>query len=108
MDHQIDTLLDEQRRFPPDESFARTAQATADTYRAAAADRLQFWSDRAAELEWFTPPQTVLEWNPPHAKWFAGGELNVSVNCLDRHARGARRDQPALLWEGEPGDRRVL
>ncbi|MES1167232.1 MAG: acetate--CoA ligase, partial [Pseudomonadota bacterium] len=108
MTQQLDTLLSEERRFPPSQAFAAEAVATAATYAEAAADRLRFWADRAAELEWFTPWTTVLEWSPPHAKWFTGGTLNVAVNCLDRHVRGAKRNQAALIWEGEPGDRRVL
>ena len=60
------------------------------------------------ELEWFTPWTKVLDWQPPHAKWFVGGTLNVSVNCVDRHVRGPRRNKAALIWEGEPGDRRTL
>ena len=108
MTEQIDTLLTESRRFPPTAAITANAQATAATYAAAAADRLQFWADRAAELEWFTPWTSVLEWDLPHAKWFSGGTLNVSVNCLDRHVRSAKRNQAALIWEGEPGDRRVL
>ena len=108
MNQQIDTLLSETRRFPPSAAFAGTAQATAATYAKAAADRLGFWAERAAELDWFTPWRSVLEWDPPHAKWFDGGTLNASFNCLDRHVRGAKRNQAALIWEGEPGDRRVL
>src|ERR1041384_3704895 len=108
MTEQLDTLLDEARRFPPPAEFAKTAVATAATYAAARADRLKFWADRAAELEWSTPWKTVLEWDPPHAKWFVGGKLNASVNCLDRHLRGPRRNKAAIIWEGEPGDRRVL
>ena len=108
MSQQLDTLLNEERRFPPAPAFAARAHGTAATYAAAKADRLQFWAERAAELEWFTPWRTVLEWDLPHARWFTGGTLNASVNCLDRHVRGAKRNQAALLWEGEPGDRRVL
>ncbi len=62
----------------------------------------------AKRLEWARPWDQVLDWQLPHAKWFVGGQLNVSVNCLDRHLRGARRNQAALIWEGEPGDVRVL
>src|SRR2546430_3367058 len=62
----------------------------------------------AGELEWSRPWDRVLDWQPPHAKWFVGGTLNASVNCLDRHVRGARRNKAALVWEGEPGDRRTL
>jgi acetyl-CoA synthetase len=108
MTDQLDTLLNEARRFPPSAEFAARALATATTYAEARADRLGFWAARAAELEWSAPWQTVLDWKPPHAKWFSGGMLNASVNCLDRHVRGAKRNQAALLWEGEPGDRRTL
>ncbi|HSM61616.1 MAG TPA: AMP-binding protein, partial [Longimicrobiales bacterium] len=75
-------------------------------YERAAADREAFWADWARELDWFRPWDTVLDWSPPHARWFVGGTLNVSHNCLDRHASSARRDKTALLWEGEPGDAR--
>lgn len=108
MTNQLDTLLDEARRFPPPEAFSRTALATPELYAAARADRLGFWAERARELDWFAPWQSVLEWDPPHAKWFTGGRLNASFNCLDRHVATPRRNQAALLWEGEPGDRRVL
>jgi acetyl-CoA synthetase len=108
MADQLDTLLTEERHFPPSAAFAAAAQATRRTYQEAAADRLDFWAQRATELEWFTPWRQVLDWQPPHAKWFSGGTLNASVNCLDRHVRGAKRNQAALIWEGEPGDRRVL
>ena len=92
MTDQIETLLNETRRFPPDPAFAARAQATAATYAEAATDRLAFWAARAAELEWFTPWHTVLDWQLPHARWFSGGTLNASVNCLDRHIRGAKRN----------------
>jgi acetyl-CoA synthetase len=108
MTDQLDTLLTEERRFPPPPAFAAEAQATAATYAAARTDRIGFWATQAAELEWFTPWHTVLDWNPPHARWFLGGQLNASVSCLDRHLTGSKRDQAALIWEGEPGDRRVL
>jgi len=108
MTDQLSTLLNEQRRFPPPEAFARQANATVEIYRAAAVDRERFWADQARTLEWITPWNRVLEWNPPHAKWFVGGKLNVSTNCVDRHLRGPRRNKAAIVWEGEPGDRRVL
>jgi acetyl-CoA synthetase len=108
MTEQLDTLLQEQRRFPPAPDFAKQANATPELHRKAAADREQFWADEAKTLEWSTPWSTVLEWKLPHAKWFTGGKLNVSVNCLDRHVRTARRNKAAIIWEGEPGDRRVL
>ena len=59
-------------------------------------------------MEWSQPWEKVLEWKPPHAKWFLGGKLNVSVNCVDRHLSGPRRDKRAIVWEGEPGDQRTL
>ncbi len=108
MTDQLDTLLSEQRRFPPPPGFAAQATATAALYERAKADRLRFWEDEARTLEWMTPWSRVLEWSLPHARWFVGGKLNVSVNCLDRHLAGPRRNKAALIWEGEPGDRRTL
>ena len=100
---RIETLLDEQRRFPPPESF--TAQAhvpNAGPYDRARRDPEGYWADWAKQLEWSRPWDTVLEWKPPHAKWFVGGKLNASVNCLDRHVRAGRGGRVALIWEGEP------
>ncbi len=108
MTSQIDTLLDETRRFPPTKEFAAQANATEATYRAAAKDREAFWATEAGRLDWIEPWHTVLEWNLPHAKWFVGGKLNVSSNCLDRHVSGGRADKAAIIWEGEPGDTRTL
>ena len=71
-------------------------------------DRLEFWEEQARRSTGSTPWESVLEWTPPHAKWFVGGQLNVSANCLDRHLGSARRNKAAIIWEGEPGDRRVL
>ena len=105
----IDALLNETRVFPPTAEWKSKARVTdPDIYARAAKDPAKFWADFASELEWMTPWTKVLEWNSPHAKWFLGGTLNVSVNCLDRHVRTARRNQAALIWEGEPGDRRTL
>ena len=105
----IDALLNETRVFPPTEEWKSKARVTdPDVYARAAKDPETFWADFASELEWMTPWTRVLEWKSPHAKWFLGGTLNVSVNCLDRHVRTARRNQAALIWEGEPGDRRTL
>jgi acetyl-CoA synthetase len=108
MTDQLATLLSEQRRFPPSAEFVARAVATPELYHRAKADRLAFWEAEARTLEWMTPWSRVLEWTPPHAKWFVGGKLNVSVNCLDRHLTGPRRNKAALIWEGEPGDRRTL
>jgi acetyl-CoA synthetase len=77
-------------------------------YAEAERDPEAFWARFAEELEWIKPWDQVLDWQPPHARWFVGGKLNASVNCLDRHVRGPRRNKAALIWEGEPGDRRTL
>ena len=108
MADQLDTLLSEQRRFPPSAEFTAAANGKAELYRAAERDREGFWAEQALALQWIRPWDRVLEWTPPHAKWFVGGKLNVSANCLDRHLDGPTRNKAALIWEGEPGDRRVL
>jgi acetyl-CoA synthetase len=106
---EINALLDEQRVFPPSKHWREHALVTdPDVYARAARDPEAFWAGFAAELEWIEPWTTVLEWQPPHAKWFVGGKINASVNCLDRHLRSARRNKAAIVWEGEPGDRRTL
>jgi acetyl-CoA synthetase len=106
---EIDALLKEDRTFPPSDAWKRDAIANdPGVYERAAADPEAFWAGFARELEWSRPWTRVLEWTPPHAKWFVGGQLNVSVNCLDRHVRGPRRNKAAFVWEGEPGDRRTL
>ncbi len=108
MTDQLSSHLQEERRFPPSAAFAATAVATSATYQDAATDRLAFWAEQAAQLEWSRPWDRVLDWEPPHARWFSGGQLNAAVNCVDRHIRGAGRNRAALIWEGEPGDRRTL
>ena len=95
MSDQIDTLLSEQRRFPPPPEFAAAAQAGPGIYADAARDRLAFWEEQARALEWMRPWDTVLAWDLPHARWFDGGRLNASVNCLDRHLAGPRRNKAA-------------
>jgi acetyl-CoA synthetase len=106
---EIDALLKEDRRFPPSAAWRRDAIANdPDVYRRAGADPEAFWSEFARELDWIKPWSRVLEWNAPYAKWFVGGKLNISANCIDRHVRSARRNKAALIWEGEPGDRRTL
>jgi len=101
----LDVLLTETRRFPPPEHFGEGAVVSDRApYESAATDRLAFWESWAEKLDWFERWHTVLEWDPPHAKWFVGGKLNVSHNCLDRHLTGPRRNKTALIWEGEPGD----
>ena len=106
---EIDALLDEQRRFAPSAEWQRQARANdPGVYARAAADPEAFWAGFASELEWMRPWDRVLDWQPPHAQWFVGGQLNASVNCLDRHIRTSRRNKAAFIWEGEPGDRRTL
>ncbi|MEK7387136.1 MAG: AMP-binding protein [candidate division NC10 bacterium] len=77
-------------------------------YAEARKNPVKFWEERARELHWFKPWRKALEWKPPYAKWFVGGKINVAYNCLDRHVTGPRRTKAALIWEGEPGDSRVL
>ena len=106
---EIDALQKEHRRFPPTPEFQRTAVVTdPGIYSHADRDPEAFWAGFARELEWIEPWTEVLRWKPPYAEWFVGGKLNASVNCLDRHVRTARRNKAALVWEGEPGDRRTL
>ncbi|CAA9544063.1 MAG: Acetyl-CoA synthetase [uncultured Thermomicrobiales bacterium] len=107
-EYTIEALASEERTFPPPPGFA--AQAVANDrgiYARAEADLEGFWAEEAARLDWFTPWDRVLDWNPPDARWFDGGELNVSYNCLDRHVAAGRGDKVAFYWEGEPGDQRV-
>jgi acetyl-CoA synthetase len=106
---EINALLDEDRVFPPPADWQTHARVTdPEIYARAAADPEGFWSRFAIALEWMEPWRQVLDWQPPHAKWFVGGKLNVSANCVDRHARSAHRNRAAIIWEGEPGDRRTL
>jgi acetyl-CoA synthetase len=109
-DAEISALLHEDRTFEPSPAFrARAHVHDAAVYEQAQRDPESFWATFASELEWTRTWSKVLDWSdPPHAKWFVGGQLNVSVNCVDRHIRGARRNKAALIWEGEPGDRRTL
>ena len=105
---EIDDLLQEDRTFAPSPAFRAAANVRDETiYAEAARDPEAFWATFASELEWSRPWDAVLDWQPPHAKWFVGGRLNVSVNCIDRHVRGGRRNKAALIWEGEPGERRT-
>lgn len=111
---QIDSVMIEDRLFPPSEEFAsKSAIGSMADYQAlydeAKADPEAFWDKLAqAELHWFKPYDKVLEWNSPDAKWFVGGKTNVSYNCLDAHLTTARRNKAAIIWEGEPGDTRTL
>jgi acetyl-CoA synthetase len=110
LDPELSALLHEDRVFePPTEFNANAIVKDAAVYKEAERDPEAFWAKFASELEWSRTWTRVLDWSdPPHAKWFVGGQLNVSVNCVDRHVRTARRNKAAIIWEGEPGDRRTL
>ncbi|CAI8014438.1 Acetyl-coenzyme A synthetase [Geodia barretti] len=105
----IDALLQEERIFPPPADFVAKANLSdPDIYAKAAADPEGFWAGLAEELDWFQKWDTVLDWSDaPFAKWFIGGKLNVSYNCIDRHVKNGRRNKAAIVWEGEPGDWKV-
>ncbi|MFP4103044.1 acetate--CoA ligase [Coleofasciculus sp.] len=110
----IESVLQEKRLFQPPAKFSQTAhiQSLEDyqrLYDKAKADPLKFWAELAEqELHWFQKWDTVLDWQPPFAKWFVGGKTNIAYNCLDRHLTTWRRNKAALIWEGEPGDSRTL
>ncbi|MCI0680924.1 MAG: acetate--CoA ligase [Gemmataceae bacterium] len=109
----ITSVLKETRTFPPPADFAAKAHIKSQAeyeamWQRAHDDPEGFWAEQAASLSWFKKWDKVHEWNEPFAKWFLGGKINVCYNCVDRHAEGARRNKPAILWEGEPGDTRVL
>ncbi len=113
----IESTLKEKRRFPPDRAFSRSANVSGQAaYKRMAAEAqrnpTRFWAQQAKEhLSWFAPWKKVLDWKPPFAKWFVGAKTNVSFNCLDRHLEGEnawRKNKAAIIWEGEPGDSRVL
>lgn len=109
----IRSVLTEDRVFPPPSDFAAAAHVKSfdeyeRLYAEAAADIPAFWAKQAESLDWFEKWHTALEWNEPHAKWFVGGKLNISHNCLDRHLTTWRRNKAAFIWEGEPGEQRTL
>jgi acetyl-CoA synthetase len=109
----ITSVLKETRKFPPSKEFAAQAHIKSlaeyeKLWQRAADDPEGFWAEQAKSLDWFKPWDKVLVWNEPHAQWFVGGKLNVSYNCIDRHLKGPRKNKAAIVWEGEPGDSRVL
>ena len=113
-DKTIESILQEERTFAPPAEFSQNAHIKSfgqyqELYDRAKGDPEGFWGELAEqELEWFKKWDTVLDWQPPFVKWFDGGKLNISHNCLDRHLTTWRRNKAALIWEGEPGDSRVL
>jgi len=108
MNDSLSNLLSENRTFAPSAEFAAQANAKADLYEIAERDRLAFWEEQASNLHWHEKWNQVLDWQPPFAKWFAGGKLNASYNALDRHVLEGRGDRVAFLFEGEPGDTREI
>jgi acetyl-CoA synthetase len=106
-DRTIDTLLLEERRYEPSRAFAERANAQPGIHDE---DPDAFWTREANErVTWFEPWQTLLEWEPPYARWFLGGKLNIAYNCVDRHVEAGRGDRVAYHWEGEPvGERRTV
>src|SRR4051794_33363638 len=109
MSETLANLSSETRQFPPPEQLAADANVKADAYEEAATDRLAFWAKQAERLTWSKKWEQVLDWsNPPFAKWFVGGELNVAYNCVDRHVDGGHGEPVAYHWIGEPGDTRTI
>ncbi|HKQ06679.1 MAG TPA: acetate--CoA ligase [Blastocatellia bacterium] len=113
MSSSIDSILKETRVFKPAAAFSEQAHISSleqyeQLYRQAEADPEGFWAGIAGDLHWFKPWEKVLDWQAPWAKWFVGGQLNLSYNCLDRHAATWRKNKAALIWEGEPGEQRTL
>lgn len=111
--NNIESTLQETRVFTPPPEFAANAHIKSfeeyeQIYNKAAENPEAFWAEQAENLHWFKKWDTVLEWNEPHAKWFVGGEINASYNCLDRHLNSWRKNKAAIIWEGEPGEIRTL
>ncbi|MFW5876840.1 MAG: acetate--CoA ligase [Myxococcota bacterium] len=109
----IESLSRESRVFEPPEAFARRARIGSrreydELYRRSVEDPEKFWSEQAGQLHWFDEPKTILQWNPPHARWFDGGTTNIAYNCLDRQVALGRGNKAAIVWEGEPGEVRTL
>jgi hypothetical protein len=108
----IDSILDEQRSFPPPAEFSQNAHIKSlaeyeALYKESVEQPEKFWARAAEELHWFKKWDKVLEWKSPWAKWFVGGQINLSYNCLDRHVQTARKNKAALIWESEPGEIRT-
>src|SRR5271170_1358777 len=109
----IDSILDEQRSFAPPAEFAKMAQVKSlaeydALYKESVEQPEKFWGRAAEDLHWFKKWDKVLEWNSAWAKWFVGGQINLSYNCLDRHVQSARKNKAAIIWESEPGEVRTL
>jgi acetyl-CoA synthetase len=112
-DSHFSSTLRENRVFPPPPEFAEKAHVRSlaqyeELYARSVADPEVFWGEVARELHWFAPWTKTLDWNLPWARWFVGGKINISYNCLDRHVKNGKKDKTAILWEGEPGEVRKL
>jgi acetyl-CoA synthetase len=110
---QVQNVMTESRLFPPSAEFAANARigsmaAYEELWQRAAKNPEKFWDELAGELHWFKPYTKVLDWKEPFARWFVGGQTNMSYNCLDVHLETDRKNKAAIIWEGEPGDSRVL
>ncbi|NOZ22541.1 MAG: acetate--CoA ligase [Planctomycetes bacterium] len=106
---ELSDLLVEERHFEPPEEFKALAYLrTGEIREKSWEDPEDFWGNAAKGLHWFKPWDRVLEWEPPNAKWFVGGKINACYNCCDRHIKAGQRNKAALIWEGEPGDSRVM
>src|SRR5437773_2784450 len=113
METNIESHLIEKRVFKPAKDFAKKARIKSlaqdqKMYRESVRKPATFWAREAKELAWRKPWKKALDWKAPFAKWFVGGQLNLSENCLDRHLAGPRRNKAAIIWEGEPGEKRTL
>ena len=109
----IESVLTENRSFPPSATFSAQANISSQEHyehlwHTAKDDPATFWGEMAENLTWFKRWDTVMDGDMPNTKWFTGGKINVSYNCIDRHLESDRRNKAAIIWEGEPGDTRVL
>src|SRR5262245_55299656 len=109
----ITSVLKESRKFPPAAEFAGQAHVKSlaeyeKLWQQAKDDPEGFWAKRAERLHWFKRWDKVLDWKEPHAQWFVGGKINACYNCVDRHLTNGRKNKAAIIWEGEPGDSRIL
>lgn len=105
---RLNTLLEENRTFPPLDSFKEKANFNdPSVYQRAADDTEGYWAEQAENLSWFKPYSKVLDWQPPHAEWFVDGKLNAAYNCVERHRTGPRKNKAAIIWEGDNGDSKI-
>ena len=107
-EQRLNTLLEEDRTFEPPKEFKEQANFNdPSVYKRAEDDIEAYWAEQAKHLTWFEPYNKVLDWQPPHAKWFEGGKLNAAYNCVERHRTGPRKNKAAIIWEGEEGNNKV-